>query len=326
MRNVTILSGDGGTGKSLLALQLAVGVAGERKWIGDELSGGTVLYFSAEDDRDEIHVRLDSICLAEGLSVAELKRLHLAVLAGEDAVLANEKDGSSMQTTRLFDQLRVSLAFIRPRLLVLDNLADIFAGNENSRPLARQFMNQLRRISIDYDCAVLLLAHPSLSGISSGSGTSGNTAWNNSARSRLYLVRNIDKHGFESDPDSRTLQVKKANYGSTGRGLPLRWEAGRFVVLGNPEEAPDTAGRALKARRVFLTLLKWHLDHRIAVSPAKSPTYAPARFAEHHQSEGLAKKEFERAMFLLLEEGCVKIVEEGPPSKRRSRFIYTEVL
>jgi len=47
--NVTDLSGDGGTGKSLLALQLAVGVATGTRWLGRNVAKGAVLYLSCED-------------------------------------------------------------------------------------------------------------------------------------------------------------------------------------------------------------------------------------------------------------------------------------
>ena len=110
---------------------------------------------------------------------------------------------------------------------MLDNLADIFAGNENVRPLARQFIGALRGLAIEFDCVVLLLSHPSLSGINSGSGTSGNTAWNNSVRSRLYLTR--DDEDKEVGPDRRILQTMKANYGPNGCRIELRWEVGRFA-------------------------------------------------------------------------------------------------
>ncbi len=66
----------------------------------------------------------------------------------------------------------------------------------------------LRDLAIDHDCAVLLLSHPSLTGLNSGTGTSGSTAWNNSVRSRLYLQA--------TSPDTRTLKVVKANHGKVG--------------------------------------------------------------------------------------------------------------
>src|SRR4029450_5147868 len=79
----------------------------------------------------------------------------------------------------------------------------------------------LKRLCRDNDCAVLLLAHPSLSGMSTGRGTSGNTAWNNSARSRLYfeaVKHKDDERNEEQESETlRTLTVKKSNYGPTGK-------------------------------------------------------------------------------------------------------------
>jgi RecA-family ATPase len=64
--------------------------------------------------------------------------------------------------------------------------ADMFSGDENSRPQSRQFIGLLKRLARKHDCAFLLLAHPSLTGLNTGSGMSGSTGWNNAVRSRLY--------------------------------------------------------------------------------------------------------------------------------------------
>ena len=54
-----------------------------------------------------------------------------------------------------------------------------------SRTQAKQFVGMLRGIALRFDCVVMMLAHPSLTGINSGSGASGSTAWSNSVRPAL---------------------------------------------------------------------------------------------------------------------------------------------
>ena len=84
-------------------------------------------------------------------------------------------------------------------------------------------------IAKEADAAVVLCAHPSVAGLRSGEGTSGTTAWNNSARSRLYLRRDIDDQGHEADPDYRVLTRMKANFAPSRDAIDLYWRDGVFV-------------------------------------------------------------------------------------------------
>jgi hypothetical protein len=238
-RNVTLLSGDGGTGKSLLALQLALATSTASNWIGIEVSSGPVVYLSAEEDQDETHARLAEICNAEEIDLAEAFTLNMIFMPGQDAVLAHEDKGARLVTTPLFRRLAATLEGIEPALLVLDNLADVFGGNENSRTLAKHFIGILRSLAIRHDCTVLLLGHPSLTGLNSGSGSSGSTAWSNSVRSRLYLRKDADAHGFEADRTRRLLETKKINYGPGSPPIGLAWERGRFVRRDPPKPFDD---------------------------------------------------------------------------------------
>jgi len=55
----------------------------------------------------------------------------------------------------------------------------------NARAWDEAGVAMLRGLAFKADCAILLLAHPSVAGMSSGSGLSGWTSWDNSVRSRL---------------------------------------------------------------------------------------------------------------------------------------------
>jgi RecA-family ATPase len=109
---------------------------------------------------------------------------------------------------------------------VIESAADVFAGNENDWSQVRQFVGLLRRLAITSGAAVLLISHPSLSGMSTGTGTSGLTGWNNSVRSRLYFTSPKTRNGDEPDNDVRELKVMKSNYGPAGETVRLRWQRG----------------------------------------------------------------------------------------------------
>jgi AAA domain len=147
-RTVTLLFGDGGTGKSLLAKQLLASTALGLPWLGLSVEPGPCLFITAEDDRDEIHRRLFDIAAHLGADFAKLDGLHLVTLAGEDALFA-VPDGRSgiVRPTPLFGALERTMAAINPRIVVLDTLADVFGGEEHLRAQARQFIGMLRGIA-----------------------------------------------------------------------------------------------------------------------------------------------------------------------------------
>jgi RecA-family ATPase len=230
-RNVAMLSGDGGVGKSLLALQLAIAVFGNVPWAGISMKkAGSVVYLAAEDDRTETHVRYNEILRAEGVRLADAEHaLHIVCLAGHDATLAVENGKGRLQTTPIFNRLIATMEEHQPALLVLDNLADVFGGNEVSRVQAKQFVGFLRSLAIRFDCVVLLLSHPSLTGISTGIGASGSTGWSNSVRVRLYLRKGVAGDGSEPDDSIRLLEIMKSNYNARGQPIRLQWVDGRYV-------------------------------------------------------------------------------------------------
>jgi RecA-family ATPase len=185
-RNVSTVAGDGGDGKTTLILQLAAAIAGDRPWLGHNPDPGPVLVVTAEDDEDEIHRRIAAISKSLMVDLSDLANLHIVPLAGLDAVMgAPEGRSPIIAPTAVFRGLVDLVERIEPRLVVLDALADVYAGEENSRTQVRQFVGQLRRLAIKNDLAVVLIAHPSLTGIASGNGTSGSTAWSNSVRASL---------------------------------------------------------------------------------------------------------------------------------------------
>lgn len=324
---VTLLFGDGATGKSLLLLQLMCGVARTTKWMGRRVDTGRAVYFSAEDTKAETHIRLGSIARHEGFTFDHLPDLDIHFMAGKDCVLgALDRRTGIVQATELFQQFRTDCLRRKPTLIGIDNLIDVFAGDVINPAQAKQFMHLLTGLSIECGCPVVLLAHPSKSGMSGGDGDGGTRAWSNSARARLYLQRVLTggNHGeapVEDDPDLRVLSTKKANYGPAGTEIRLKWEDGRFVSMDEPPAGVrDVFGQALKAERVFLHLLRWHQKRDKFVSPNKSVSYAPKVFAAHPQADGVKSRQFETAMNVLLDQRRIEIFTHGSPANRRQHL------
>jgi RecA-family ATPase len=167
---------------------------------------------------------------------------------------------------------------------------------------------------------LILNAHPSLTGINSGSGLSGSTGWHNSVRARMYLKPAETEKGDEPDQDLRELQFLKNNYGPKAQKILLRWQKGMFVPAVSIDSL-DKLAADQKADTAFLTILGKFNQQLRNVSPEPSKTYAPALFATEPEATGISSKALERAMSRLLQADRIHVEVEGPPSRRRRRLV-----
>jgi RecA-family ATPase len=178
-------------------------------------------------------------------------------------------------------------------------------------------------LALKYDTTVLLLAHPSVSGMTRGTGSSGSTGWNNSVRSRLYFDRIRADDNSEPDPDARVLRSMKSNYGRVGEEIVLHWRRGIFVpdstTAGGLMAAHDAMTRADEA---FVKLLMlYEAEGRGAVSPNPGSNYAPKIFADHALAGGFKTRALKGAMDRLLAAKRIETIMTGPPSRMRQHLV-----
>jgi RecA-family ATPase len=320
-RNVFLLSGEGAAGKTLLMLQLGTAHALGKDWIGTLPEPGPFLYLGAEDDIDELHRRLDDILKHYGADFPDLRdRVHLLSYAGEDAVLActNYKAGI-VTPTPLFERFFKAAVEIKPVLIGIDTSADVFAGSEIDRSQVRQFVGLLRKIAIQANAAVVVTTHPSLTGINSGTGLSGSTAWHNTVRARAYLTTMKTDKDEEPDPSLRMLEFKKNNYGPVARSIALRWENGVYKPVAGVGSF-DRLAAERHAETVFLTLLSKLNSQNRNLSPNYGSTFAPTIFAREPEAKGLGTTALKDAMSRLFEKNQIHTELVGPPSHQRTRL------
>jgi RecA-family ATPase len=315
----TLLAGDGGAGKTTLALQLAVACATGGMWLGIKVEQCPVLYVSAEDPSEEIHFRLDQIrtqLQQPEQPPVSMAALHILDLAGEQAMIATFDKSGKIKLEVLFDQIERIARDHKAGLVILDAAADFFGGNENERSEVRAFIGALRGLAMRVDAAVVIVAHPSVDGLKTGRGYSGSTHWNNGVRSRLTFTKAPKVDGQpDPDPDLRMLELSKSNRARAGEQIYVRWFAGIFVKV-----APGTTSNPTfdaHAEQVFLRLLDKLAAQNRHISNSRSSTFAPTEFAKLPGGKELGKTVLEAAMNRLFEKGTIYVAEDGPPSKRR---------
>ena len=105
LRQVTLFSGEGAIGKSIVELMLSVAHVLGKDWLGSLPEPGGAFYCGCEDDEKELRIRLSAINRHYGTSFSELHAngFRFKSLAGEDAVLGAPDRSGTIQPTALFD-------------------------------------------------------------------------------------------------------------------------------------------------------------------------------------------------------------------------------
>jgi len=323
--DVTTLHGDGGAGKTDITLRLFANAARlAQEWLGHELAaGGKVLFVSGEEPERELWRRMWLHSQRDGYRLDELAenfRLWMPDKISDAAMAVADRHTGIMRPTRAMLELAAGIEQMAPIAIAVDNVAATFAGNQNDRVSVRSYVNLWRQIAHGPSKpAVLLLDHPSLSGLTNGSGRGGNMDWRNAVRSALYLHPAEEK--AEADRGIRILETAKSNYGPPGNPVRLQWADGGLQL----EHAPTSLHRIAKDAECDETFLRL-LDEREGQgrhvsSEPRAATYAAKAFATMPNNDGFTRTAFAGAMERLLQTGKIHQVMEGPASRQRGRLV-----
>ena len=324
LKQTYLFTGNGAVGKSLVDLQRAVAHVLGKPWLGMPVRQGPAIYMGAEDDTDELHIRLAAILDHYEATFADVIAggLHLLSYVGEDCILGIPNKCEMIEPTPLCGMLKEAALDIKPAAMMIDTVADVYGGSEIDRGQTTQFVKLMNGIAVAGNCSVAILAHPSVAGMSTGTGLSGSTAWHNKVRARAYMKAMETERGDEPDPDAKSIQFMKNNYGRQGDTLQVRWQRGVYVL----ESAPNSLERLAEDQKVdyrFLQLLNQFRDQDRNLSDKPSANaYAPKVFSEQKGSDGkrINKRHFEDAMQRLFGANKIHLEAYGPASRDRTRL------
>jgi len=240
---VTMLTGRGGDGKSLLALQLAIMVAARADlgwWQARERRN--VLVLNAEDNIDEQRRRLLGACDVMDVDPRLLEG-RLFTMERESLVLVHrDPEDGKVKPSALYDRLARLIDEHKIGLVVIDPLVEAHVGmDENSNADMKELVIMLRRLA-RLRSIPLLIVHHSRKGASGGDqdGARGGSALVNACRVVVTLDRmSDDEHAKIGPPLPKERYIRvtgaKANY--AGR-IGDRWLELVPVELANGDETP----------------------------------------------------------------------------------------
>ena len=191
-RTFTILEGEEGLGKSFLTLAIAAAQAtGWRLPNAEaELEPARVLMLVAEDGAENTIVpRLDAL----GADKRQVAIIEEPFALDSDGIL----------------RLRMLLAEVQPRLVIIDPLFAFTKGNVNNESDTRPIANEIKMLAEEFDCAIIGIRHI---GKAKGHGDPrqagmASIAWRAAARSVLLVGKNPD------DPSQKAMCQTKSNLG-----------------------------------------------------------------------------------------------------------------
>lgn len=303
----TLFAAGGGTGKTLLAQQIATAGALGQDIVGAIAQPFRSLIVACEDEADELWRRQEAIAahLNEPLD-APADGLVIQSRIGVDSLLMTA-DRGELRRTPYFEQLRQQVNDEEIDVLWLDNVAHLFGGDENARNQVTAFINAMAGLVTGRKFSVVLLAHTARQ---AGSEFAGSAAWENAVRMRWYLGTKLpDQKGDESDEapaDTRFLCKRKANYSARDY---VRFTMREGVLVPDQVAPGGIAGLVSqldekRAEELVVAGFRSLKGMGIATTDGKnSPDFLPRQMVAKGLSAGYSTSELTRALNRLMTRG-----------------------
>ncbi len=166
-----IIAAPGGSGKSLLTLQMAIMLASGRPW-GQWSPKRRVktLILNSEDDLDEQRRRLAAAVRVMDVTWDELRGYIHLVSDTEDMLIARDMGYGKIVRAPLVDRMRAYIEEHDISVVFADPLAETFEGDENDNSQVKWAMKIWRNDIAQPTGAAVILSHHTSKGVASRSG------------------------------------------------------------------------------------------------------------------------------------------------------------
>jgi hypothetical protein len=207
-RAVTVVSGPGSAGKSMLmvawATALAVGCALHRMHADKPMRVAT---YNVEDDEFEQKRRFSG--MLDGLQLKQDAlggRLAIIGPSRVGTLLYPARDGSLLLNTPVMDKLEEFVLEFKPDVLILDPFVELHSAEENDNTAVRAVMARFRAMAIQHNMSVVILHHSR-----KGAGTPGDPDSLRGASSIVGAARVALTLNVMTDEEADTFGLPKEN-------------------------------------------------------------------------------------------------------------------
>jgi DNA-binding HxlR family transcriptional regulator len=211
-----------GSGKSFLALDLALSIATGRPWFGHPVKSGKVIYIAAEGSPANLFRRIEAWFQAHKVSQSQAEGNFLLWPGAVDLL-------STFETDKLTDRIRQSVD--QSALLAVDTVARSFGGgDENSTKDMSIFIKNIDCLRHRLNATALLVHH---SGKDSSRGARGSVALAGACDTMMLLSRADNVHTLkcEKQKDAEPFDPYKLLLAKQDDSAVLQLAAGRVLSV-----------------------------------------------------------------------------------------------
>jgi hypothetical protein len=199
-QGIAMIYGSAGSGKSFLALDLAMAVASGGTWAGKRIESGTAIYLVAEG-QPGFTTRVAAYTQTSGKPMGFRAICSTPNLAG--------KEGDTAEFIRTVQEASTDFPH-RVRLVVVDTMGMVLDGaDENSAGEMGVFLYNVQQIATELDCLVVLIHHTGKDGDKGARGSSALPA-------RMDAEWRVSKTS-----NGRNVRITKNRDGQDGLELPF---------------------------------------------------------------------------------------------------------
>ncbi len=295
-----LFSGQGGTGKSCLILDLMRSLATGEAWCGKEvLRGAKCMYISCEESEEELARRIQ-YRVNLGKRVPE-NIIRVVSRLGMDNLLCTVDKSGKLRPEKFYRELKQGAEDFFGNdggVLILDTLSDIFGGDENNRNHVSQFVKfLLNKLGQDLRTTIIVLAHPG----KSNAGFSGSSAWEGSFRCRWEI-------GYAKDVSDGLLKFTLAKSNTS--------KAGEYVLLQNKDGVMQQVSEAQQddwAKNALVELIDeaYQSDNPFGRGSRSSRPIEKVKVGDIFEERTLTEEEISDLVAEMLAEGLIEVHKNG---------------
>lgn len=230
--SVSVFFGEPGSKKTYSLLSLAVCAATGKAWLDFDIHEPLkILIIDEESGERRMTARLADTIRGELATGVDPDNLNYVSLAGFDL----GKEADAKQVAKL-------IMDVSAQIVIIDALADIMSGDENSKQETQPVLSRLRKIAEDTDCAIILIHHSNKGGAYRGTSA---------IKGAVDMMVKV-----ESENDSKFVNFATEK---NRDGEPLKWSAvaiwsdGRFSM--SPAEGKSETSKLTEPQKHVLGFL-----------------------------------------------------------------------